>query len=173
MENKIVVNVINKSNNPLPKYETAGAAGFDIRVDLSRVTPDTPIKGFGDVEVIWSGEGHTVPMIRIAPRSRALLPTGIFAAIPEGWQVSCRPRSGMSIKKGLTLVNTPGTIDADYRGEWHLPVINLGLEDVYIEDGERICQGILERVFHIEWNEVTSLDETERGDGGFNSTGSK
>ena len=112
MENKIVVNVINKSNNPLPKYETSGAAGFDIRVDLSRVTPDTPIKGFGDAEVIWSGEGHTVPMIRIAPRSRALLPTGIFTAIPEGWQVSCRPRSGMSIKKGLTLVNTPGTIDA-------------------------------------------------------------
>src|SRR5574344_1618369 len=120
MENKIVVNVINKSNNSLPKYETVGAAGFDIRVDLSRVTPDTPIKGFGDAEVIWSGKGHTVPMIRIAPRSRALLPTGIFTAIPEGWQVSFRPRSGMAIKKGLTLVNTPGTIDADYRGEWHL-----------------------------------------------------
>lgn len=163
MENKIVVNVINKSNNPLPKYETAGAAGFDIRVDLSRVTPD----------VIWSGEGHTAPMIRIAPRSRALLPTGIFTAIPEGWQVSFRPRSGMAIKKGLTLINTPGTIDADYRGEWRLPVINLGLEDVYIEDGERICQGILEPVYHVEWNEVASLDETERGDGGFNSTGSK
>lgn len=173
MENKIVVSVINKSNNPLPKYETPGAAGFDIRVDLSRVTPDTPINGFGDAEVIWSGEGHTVPMIRIAPRSRALLPTGIFTAIPEGWQVSCRPRSGMALKKGLTLVNTPGTIDSDYRGEWGLPVINLGLQDVYIEDGERICQGILEPVYHIEWNEVTSLDETKRGDGGFNSTGSK
>lgn len=173
MENKIVVNVINKSNNPLPKYETADAAGFDIRIDLSRVTPDTPIKGFGDAEVIWSGEGHTVPMIRIAPRSRALLPTGIFTAIPKGWQVSFRPRSGMAIKKGLTLINTPSTIDADYRGEWHIPVINLGLEDIYIEDGERICQGILEPVYHIEWNEVTSLDETKRGDGGFNSTGSK
>lgn len=173
MENKIVVRVINKSNNPLPKYETPGAAGFDIRVDLSRVTPDTPIEGFGDAEVIWSGEGHTVPMIRIAPRSRALLPTGIFTAIPEGWQVSCRPRSGMALKKGLTLVNTPGTIDSDYRGEWGLPVINLGLEDVYIEDGERICQGILEPVYHIDWKEVVSLDKTERGDGGYNSTGSK
>lgn len=173
MENKIVVNVINKSNNPLPKYETTGAAGFDIRVDLSRVTPDTPIEGFGDAEVIWSGEGHTVPMIRIAPRSRALLPTGIFTAIPEGWQVSFRPRSGMALKKGLTLVNTPGTIDSDYRGEWGLPVINLGLEDVYIEDGERICQGILEPVYHIDWKEVVSLDETKRGDGGYNSTGSK
>lgn len=173
MENKIVVNVINKSNNPLPKYETAGAAGFDIRVDLSHITPNEPIEVYGDVEVIWAGEGHTVSMIRIAPRSRASLPTGIFTAIPEGWQVSCRPRSGMALKKGLTLVNTPGTIDADYRGEWHLPVINLGLEDVYIEDGERICQGILEPVYHIEWNEVSSLDETERGDGGFSSTGTK
>ena len=173
MENKIVVNVINKSNNPLPKYETTGAAGFDIRVDLSHITPDKPINVYGDVEVIYPREGHTVSMIRIAPMSRALLPTGIFTAIPEGWQVSFRPRSGMAIKKGLTLVNTPGTIDADYRGEWRLPVINLGLEDVYIEDGERICQGILEPVYHVEWNEVASLDETERGDGGFNSTGSK
>lgn len=169
----VKISIINKSNNPLPKYETLGAAGMDIRVDLSRVTPDTPIKGFGDAEVIWSGEGHTVPMIRIAPRSRALLPTGIFTAIPEGWQVSFRPRSGMAIKKGLTLINTPSTIDSDYRGEWMLPVINLGLNDIYIEDGERICQGILEPVYHIEWNEVDSLNETERGKGGFNSTGSK
>lgn len=169
----MIVNVINLSNNSLPKYETGGSAGFDIRVDLSRVTPDKPIEAYGDAEVIWAGKGHTVPMVRIAPRSRAKLPTGIFTAIPEGWQVSCRPRSGMAIKKGLTLVNTPGTIDSDYRGEWQIPVINLGLEDIYIEDGERICQGILEPVYHIDWNEVESLDETERGDGGFNSTGSK
>ena len=106
------IKVINKSNNPLPKYETEDAAGLDIRVDLSRVTPDNPIKGFGDAEVIWSGEGHSVPMVRIAPMSRALLPTGIFTAIPKGWQVSFRPRSGMAIKKGLTLINTPSTIDA-------------------------------------------------------------
>ena len=110
--NTINIKVINKSNNPLPKYETEDAAGMDIRVDLSRVTPDNPIKGFGDAEVIWSGEGHSVPMIRIAPMSRALLPTGIFTAIPKGWQVSFRPRSGMAIKKGLTLINTPSTIDA-------------------------------------------------------------
>ena len=110
--NTINIKVINKSNNPLPKYETEDAAGFDIRVDLSRVTPDNPIKGFGDAEVIWSGEGHSVPMVRIAPMSRALLPTGIFTAIPKDWQVSFRPRSGMAIKKGLTLINTPSTIDA-------------------------------------------------------------
>ena len=106
------VKVINVSNNKLPKYETAGAAALDIRVDLSRVTPENPIKGFGDAEVIWSGEGHTVPMVRIAPMSRALLPTGLFTAIPEGYQVSFRPRSGMAIKKGLQLANSPATIDS-------------------------------------------------------------
>ena len=167
------VKVINISNNKLPQYETKGAAGLDIRVDLSRVTPDNPIKAYGDAEVIWSGEGHTVPMVRIAPMSRALLPTGLFTAIPEGYQVSFRPRSGMAIKKGLQLANSPSTIDSDYRGEWMLPVINLGQEDIYIEDGERICQALLEKVNKIEWEVVESLDETERGAGGFNSTGSK
>ena len=167
------VKVINISNNKLPQYETIGAAALDIRIDLSRVTPENPIKGFGDAEVIWSGEGHTVPMVRIAPMSRALLPTGLFTAIPEGYQVSFRPRSGMAIKKGLQLANSPSTIDSDYRGEWMLPVINLGQEDIYIEDGERICQALLEKVNKIEWEVVDSLDETERGAGGFNSTGSK
>ena len=171
--NTVNIKVINKSNNPLPKYETEDAAGLDIRVDLSRVTPDNPIKGFGDAEVIWSGEGHSVPMVRIAPMSRALLPTGIFTEIPKGWQISFRPRSGMAIKKGLSLVNTPSTIDADYRGEWGLPVINLGLKDIYIEDGERICQAILEPVHHINWKEVDKLKETERGEGGYGSTGTK
>ena len=108
----IKVPVINISNNNLPKYESTGAAALDIRIDLSRVTPDNPIKGFGDAEVIWSGEGHTVPMVRIAPMSRALLPTGLFTAIPEGYQVSFRPRSGMAIKKGLQLANSPSTIDS-------------------------------------------------------------
>ena len=166
------VKVINISNNKLPQYETKGAAGLDIRVDLSRVTPDNPIKAYGDAEVIWSGEGHTVPMVRIAPMSRALLPTGLFTAIPEGYQVSFRPRSGMAIKKGLTLCNTPSLIDCDYRGEWMLPVINLGQEDIYIEDGERVCQALLEPVHKLEWEEVESLNETERN-GGFGSTGTK
>ena len=167
------VKVINISNNKLPQYETKGAAALDIRVDLSRVTPQNPIKGFGDAEVIWAGEAHNVPMIRIAPMSRALLPTGLFTAIPEGYQVSFRPRSGMAIKKGLQLANSPSLIDSDYRGEWMLPVINLGLEDIYIEDGERICQALLEKVNKIEWEVVDSLDETERGDGGFGHSGKK
>ena len=166
------VKVINISNNKLPQYETAGAAGLDIRVDLSRVTPNNPIKGFGDAEVIWSGEGHTVPMVRIAPRGRALLPTGLFTAIPEGYQISLRPRSGLSIKKGLSLCNAVGLIDSDYRLEILVPVINLGIEDVYIEDGERVCQALLEKVNRIEWKEVESLDDTERN-GGFGSTGIK
>ena len=166
------VKVINVSNNKLPQYETAGAAALDIRIDLSRVTPENPIKGFGDAEVIWSGEGHTVPMVRIAPMSRALLPTGLFTAIPEGYQVSLRPRSGLSIKKALTLCNAVGLIDCDYRSEILVPVINLGKEDIYLEDGERVCQALLEKVNKIEWEEVESLDETERK-GGFGSTGTK
>lgn len=112
MNTSIKIPVVNISSNNLPKYESAGAAALDIRIDLSRVTPDNSIKGFGDAEVIWSGEGHTVPMVRIAPMSRALLPTGLFTAIPEGYQVSFRPRSGMAIKKGLQLANSPSTIDS-------------------------------------------------------------
>lgn len=170
--NTVNIKVINKSNNPLPKYETDGAAGMDIRVDLSRVTPDNPIRGFGDAEVIWSGEGHSVPMVRLAPMSRALLPTGIFTTIPHGYQIALRPRSGLALKKGLTLINCVGTIDEDFRSEWGIPVINLGLEDIYIEDGERICQAIFERVYKGTWEKVDNLDSTDRA-GGFGSTGIK
>ncbi len=166
------VKVINISNNKLPQYETSGSAGLDIRVDLSRVTPDNPIKAYGDAEVIWAGEGHSVPLIRIAPMSRALLPTGLFTAIPKGYQISLRPRSGLSIKKGLSLCNAVGLIDSDYRQEILVPIINLGTEDVFIEDGERVCQALLEPVHKIEWKEVESLDDTERN-GGFGSTGIK
>lgn len=166
------VKVINVSKNKLPQYETKGSAGMDIRVDLSRVTPDNPIKGFGNAEVIWAGEAHNVPMVRLSPGSRALLPTGLFSAIPEGYQISLRPRSGLSIKQGVTLCNSVGLVDSDYRLEWFVPVINLGQEDVYIEDGERVCQALLEKVNRIEWEEVESLDETERV-GGFGSTGLK
>lgn len=166
------VKVINISKNKLPQYETKGSAGMDIRVDLSRVTPDNPIKGFGNAEVIWAGEAHNVPMVRLSPGSRALLPTGLFSAIPEGYQISLRPRSGLSIKQGVTLCNSVGLVDSDYRLEWFVPVINLGQEDVYIEDGERVCQALLEKVNRIEWEEVESLGETERV-GGFGSTGLK
>jgi dUTP pyrophosphatase len=162
------VQVINLSNKELPKYETTGAAGLDIRVDLSRLKVGDSLKSFGNAEIIWQSTGK--PIVCIPPMSRILLPTGLFTAIPEGYQVSFRPRSGMAIKKGLQLANTPSTIDADYRGEWMLPVINLGQEDIYIEDGERVCQALLEKVNKIEWEEVESLNKTNRN-GGFGSTG--
>ena len=166
------VEVINKSNNQLPKYETPASAGLDIRADLSRLSPENLLKAFGDVEVVYSGEGHSKTMIRLDPGARALIPTGIFTAIPEGYEVHLRPRSGLAIKKGLSLANTPGTIDADYRNEWHVALINLGFEAVWIEDGERICQAVLNKFEQIEWEEVEELESTDRV-GGFGSTGTK
>ena len=106
------VQVINKSNNQLPQYETKASAGLDIRADFSRISPENPIKVFGDGEIIFAGEGHSTTMLRIEPGSRALIPTGIFTAIPEGYEVQLRPRSGLAIKKGLNLINCVGTIDA-------------------------------------------------------------
>lgn len=166
------INVINISNNQLPQYETPQSAGLDIRADFSRITPQNPIKIFGEGEIIFAGEGHPITMLRLEPGSRALIPTGIFTAIPKGYEVQLRPRSGLAIKKGLNLINNVGTIDADYRAEWGIPLVNQGLETVWIENGERICQAILNKVEQIEWNVVESLDKTERN-GGFGSTGTK
>ena len=106
------VHVINVSNNKLPQYETPGAAGLDIRADFSRVSPENPIKLFGDGEIIFKGDSHPVTMLRLEPGSRALIPTGLFTAIPTGYEVQLRPRSGLAIKKGLNLINCVGTIDA-------------------------------------------------------------
>lgn len=108
----MVVKIINKSNNQLPKYETPRSAGMDIRVDFSRISPQNPIKAYGDCEVIYKGESHNTTMLRLEPGSRALIPTGIFTTIPEGYEVQIRPRSGLAIKKGLNLINCVGTIDA-------------------------------------------------------------
>ena len=166
------VNVVTITPNPLPQYETPKSAGMDIRADFSRVTPENPIKAWGNAEIIFAGERHAKTLLRLDPGARALIPTGLFSAIPEGYEIQLRPRSGLAIKKGLSLINTPGTIDADYRNEWHVPVVNLGFEAVWIEDGERICQAVLNKVEKIEWVQVESLDETERA-GGFGSTGTK
>lgn len=106
------VQVINKSKNQLPKYETPASAGLDIRADFSRVSPENPVKVFGDGEIIFAGEEHPLTMLRLEPGSRALIPTGIFTAIPEGYEVQLRPRSGLAIKRGLNLINCVGTIDA-------------------------------------------------------------
>ena len=140
------IKVINKSNNPLPKYESSQAAGLDIRADIDH------------------------PII-ISPMKRCLIPTNLYTSIPIGYEVQIRPRSGLALKKGITVLNTPGTIDADYRGNWGIILMNLGDEDFTVNPGDRIAQAILNKVEQIEWEEVESLDETERGQGGFNSTG--
>lgn len=106
------VSIVNISNNPLPQYETSQSAGLDLRADFSRVSPENPIKIYGDGEIIFAGEGHSKTMLRIEPGSRALIPTGIFTSIPEGYEIQIRPRSGLAIKKGLNLINGLGTIDA-------------------------------------------------------------
>lgn len=161
------VKVINISSNDLPKYETKGAAGLDVRADFSRVTPENPIKVYGSGEFNFKTQ-----TLRLDPGSRALIPTGLFTKIPEGYEIQVRPRSGLSLKKALTCVNCVGTIDADYRNEIGVIMINLSGDSQYIETGERIAQFILNKVEQIEWEEVSSLEKTERK-GGFGSTGSK
>ena len=163
------VKVINLSNNPLPKYETKGAAGMDLRADFSRITPENPV-------IFKAGSGYfdfEKRMLRIDPMARVLIPTGLKVALPENIEMQIRPRSGMALKKGLTVINTPGTVDEDYRGEVGVPIINLNPEPVWIEAGERICQAVFNEITRVTWEEVDILDETERGEGGFNSTGSK
>jgi dUTP pyrophosphatase len=142
------VQVINKSPHALPQYQTAGAAGMDLRA--------------------WLPEPVT-----LKPMERRLIPTGLYIALPEGFEAQIRPRSGMAIKKGISLVNTPGTIDADYRGEVMIPVINLSGEEQTLEDGERIAQMIIAKYERINWQEVAVLEDTERGAGGFGHSGTK
>lgn len=140
------IQIINKSKHALPQYATTLSAGMDLRANI-----DTPIL--------------------LKPMQRKLVPTGLYIALPEGFEAQIRPRSGLALKKGITLLNTPGTIDADYRGEIGVIVVNLSEEDFIIEDGERIAQMVIARYEKAEWEEVEVLGETERGDGGFGHTG--
>lgn len=167
------VDVINNSENLLPKYETVGSAGLDLRASFKYITPETPLKVYGEGEIVFAGELHNKTMLRLEPGSRAIIPTDMFISIPDGHFAAIYPRSGLSIKKGLNLINSVGIIDSDYRGNVGIPVVNQGLETVWIEDGERIAQLILQPYVKVEWNRVLSLDRTERGNGGFNSTGTK
>lgn len=167
------MNVINKSNNPLPKYETPGAAGMDLRASFKNVTPLNPIKAFGDVEIVFAGESHNKTMIRLSPGSRAIIPTDLYAEIPEGFFGAVYPRSGLAIKEGLSLINSVGIIDEDYRGMIGIPVINQGFETIWIEDGERIAQLIIQPYSKVEMNEVNSLNNSERDSAGFGTTGTK
>lgn len=140
------VQVINKSKHPLPAYATALSAGMDLRANI-----DDPIV--------------------LKPLERCLVPTGLFIALPPSYEAQVRPRSGLAIKKGITVLNAPGTIDADYRGEVCVVLVNLSSEPFVIEDGERIAQMIVARHEQVKWDEVEVLTDTERGAGGFGHTG--
>lgn len=143
---RIKVKIINRSGHELPAYETPSAAGMDVRACL-----DHPVV--------------------LKPLERALVPTGLRVQLPQGHEMQIRPRSGLALRHGISLVNTPGTVDADYRGEIGVIVINLSNEDFVINDGERICQMVITNYTHVEWEPVERLDETVRGEGAFGHTG--
>ncbi|WP_321333756.1 dUTP diphosphatase [uncultured Bacteroides sp.] len=140
------IQVINKSGHSLPAYATELSAGMDIRANI------------------------TEP-VTMAPMQRCLIPTGLYIALPQGYEAQIRPRSGLAIKKGITVLNSPGTIDADYRGEICIILVNLSTDSFVVEDGERIAQMVIARHEQAEWQEVEILNETERGAGGFGHTG--
>lgn len=144
----MILKIINKSNNPLPRYESAQAAGMDIRC-------------------------HLAEPVTLQPLERKLLPTGLYIELPTGYEAQIRPRSGLALKRGLTVLNTPGTIDADYRGEIGVILINLSNEPQTIEPGERICQMVIAKHEQPELEQVQVLSETQRGAGGFGHSGVK
>lgn len=147
MTNSIKVKIVNKSANALPAYSTPDSAGQDLRAYL----PEGPVT--------------------LRPLERRLIPTGIFIELPRGFECQICPRSGLALKHGITVLNTPGTIDADYRGEIGVILVNLSGEDFTVNDGDRICQMVVARYSRVEWEETDVLGETDRGEGGFGHTG--
>lgn len=142
------IKIVNTSRHPLPEYATAYAAGMDLRANLEQ------------------------PVV-LKPLERSLIPTGIYIQLPVGYEAQIRPRSGLAVKHGISIVNAPGTVDADYRGEIRVILVNLSNEDFIINDGERICQMVIAQHAHVQWERVDALEETERGAGGFGHTGKK
>ena len=140
------VKIINKSDNPLPNYSTEWSSGLDLRAFLSE-------------------------SVTLKPLERSLIPTGLYIELPEGYEAQIRPRSGLALKRGLSVLNTPGTIDADYRGEIGIILVNLSNEPVEIQPGERICQMIINKFEHVQLVEVEEINETPRAAGGFGHTG--
>ncbi|MEJ8756448.1 dUTP diphosphatase [Pontibacter sp. H259] len=145
---KLAVNVINQSKHALPHYQTEHSAGMDLRANL-----DAPVT--------------------LKPLQRALIPTGLFIELPEGHEAQIRPRSGLAYKHGISVVNTPGTIDADYRGEIKVLLVNLSDQEFIVEDGERVAQMVVAKYERVVWQETEALSDTERGAGGYGSTGTK
>lgn len=142
------INIINKSKHPLPHYETNASAGMDLRANI-------------------------VDPITLRPLERTIVKTGLFIELPVGFEAQVRPRSGLAAKKGITVLNAPGTVDADYRGEIGVILVNLSNQDFTIEDGERVAQLVIAKHERANWTEVTELSDTVRGAGGFGSTGTK
>ncbi len=172
----MIIPIYNNSNNKNPEYVCSTDAGCDLRADFSRISPDKPLKIYGEGEIIFKGEEHSTTLLRLEPMARAIIPTGLFVAIPEGYEIQIRPRSGLAIKKGLNLINCIGTIDSGFRSEIGIPVVNQGFETIWIEDGERIAQAVLNKFEKIEWQnkslgEIQSIG-IDRG-GGFGSSGTK
>lgn len=145
----VKVKIINRSHHPLPDYETHEAAGMDVRAYL----PEGPV---------------TLKFM-----DRALIPTGLYMQLPAGYECQIRPRSGLALRHGIMIVNSPGTVDADYRGEIGIIVMNAGKEDFIINDGDRICQMLIKEYTHVKWEEVKELDRTKREDGAFGHSGVK
>ena len=144
----VQIKVVNKGNQPLPKYQTSQSAGMDLRANI-----DAPVL--------------------LKPLDRKLIPTGLHIALPEGYEAQIRPRSGLAIKKGITVINTPGTIDPDYRGDIGVVLVNISNEDFVVQPGDRIAQMVINKFEQAEFEFVEELDETERGEGGFGHTGTK
>lgn len=144
----MILKVVNSSKHPLPQYATTQSAGLDLRANLTEA-------------------------ITLKPLERTLVPTGLFIELPQGHEAQIRPRSGLAFKNGVTVLNSPGTIDADYRGEVKVLLVNLSNTEFIINDGERIAQMVIAKHETVEWKEVSSLEESERGAGGFGSTGKK
>lgn len=142
----VKVNVISKGHHPLPAYATPQSAGMDLRANISQP-------------------------VTLRPMERRLIPTGLYIALPQGYEAQIRPRSGLALKHGVTVLNSPGTIDADYRGELMVLLVNLSAEDFVVNDGERIAQMVVARHETVDFAEVSELDETERGTGGYGHTG--
>lgn len=142
----MTVEIINKSKHEIPNYESDGAAGMDLRANIEEA-------------------------IVLKPLERTIVKTGLFIALPVGFEAQVRPRSGLAAKKGITVLNSPGTVDADYRGEIGVILVNLSNEDFVINDGERIAQLVIAKHERVQWNQVAVLNETDRGEGGFGSTG--
>ena len=145
---KVTVKIINKSNNPLPQYSTPYSAGMDLRANLEEA-------------------------VTLQPLERKLIPTGLFIVLPEGYECQIRPRSGLALKHGISVLNSPGTVDADYRGEIGVILVNLSNEPFTVNPGERICQMVVARHSTVEWECVEQLAESERSSGGFGHTGVK